>query len=341
MIWTLIGKAYYICRCYKLRFIYFIMLSRRHLRIKTLQAVYAFYQSGSDNLSTGEKFLIRGIDKLYELYINQLELIVDLVEFVRNRLEEGKKKFLPTDEDLSPNFRFADNQLILQLSNNEDFLKASDKYKTNWREEINLLIKLYTQIKEDEEFIEYMNSPVSSYRNDKELVSSVLLSHLDEFDLLRQIYEDRSVFWSEADYDISLVMVLKTVNSFKSQDEPEKNLPGIFKDEDEDRDYMVRLFRKTILKGDELEKMIEAKAQNWELERIAIMDMIILKMALAEILEFPSIPVKVSMNEYIELSKIFSTAKSKLFINGVLDKLIQELNEKNLIRKTGRGLLSS
>jgi N utilization substance protein B len=317
------------------------MLSRRHLRIKTLQAIYAFYQSNSDSLPNGEKFLLKSIDKLYELYINHLTLLVDLVGFVEERLEEGKKKFFPTEDDLKPNLRFVNNLFVKQLEENEELGRRRVKVSINWREEINLLIKIYGNIKEGKAFDQYMNSPHSSYKRDKEFISSVIIDQISDLDILRQIYEDRSMFWSDADFDISLFMVLKTINTFKQHFDPDEPLPGIYKDYEDDRDFMIQLFRKTILKGDEMEQLIENKAKNWELDRIAVMDMIILKMALTEILEFPSIPVKVSINEYIELSKIFSTEKSKLFINGILDKLIIELKDKDMIKKSGRGLLSN
>lgn len=317
------------------------MLSRRHLRIKTLQALYAFFQSGNDSIAAGEKSLHKHINRLYDLYIFQLDLLIELKYFVSQRQEDAKKKFFPTEEDLHPNTRLADNLLIKQLDDNEELLRRREKLNANWRDEVNLLLKIYNDLRSSEAYREYLNDPAPGYKSDKEMLSYIVIEILSDYDLLRAIYEDRDIHWSDADFDISLLMVLKTINYFKKQMDKEEPLPDVFKDREEDREYMVKLFRMTILRSEEFEKLVEEKATNWELERIAIMDMLILKMALAEILEFTNIPVKVSINEYIELSKIFSSQKSRVFINGILDKLIQELKSENKIVKTGRGLVNS
>lgn len=317
------------------------MLSRRHLRIKTLQALYAFFQSGNDNIATGEKSLLRNIDKLYDLYIFQLDLIIELRDFILQRQEDAKKKFFPSEEDLNPKTRFTENLLIRQWDDNEELLRRREKLRIKWREEVNLLLKLYNDLKQSEKYIDYLNDPSPGYKSDKEIISHLVIDYLSEYQLLRAIYEDRDIFWSDADYDISLLMVLKTINFFKQGMDKEEPLPDVYKDRSEDRDYMLTLYRKTIVRSNEFEELVEQRATNWELERIAIMDMIILKMALAEILEFSNIPIKVSINEYIELSKIFSSSKSRVFINGILDKLIQELQSENKIQKTGRGLVNN
>jgi N utilization substance protein B len=317
------------------------MLSRRHLRIKTLQALYAFFQSGNDNIATGEKSLLRNIDKLYDLYIFQLDLIIELRDFILQRQEDAKKKFFPSEEDLNPKTRFTENLLIRQLDDNEELLRRREKLRIKWRDEVNLLLKLYNDLKQSEKYVAYLNDPSPGYKSDKDIISHLVIDYLSEYQLLRAIYEDRDIFWSDADYDISLLMVLKTINYFKQGMDKEEPLPDIYKDRSEDRDYMLTLYRKTIVRSDEFEELVEQRATNWELERIAIMDMIILKMALAEILEFSNIPIKVSINEYIELSKIFSSSKSRVFINGILDKLIQELKSENKIQKTGRGLVNN
>jgi N utilization substance protein B len=183
------------------------------------------------------------------------------------------------------------------------------------------------------------------YRDDKELIHLIVTNYLPEFENLRNYYEDRSIFWSDEDYDISLIMLIKTINMYKESWTPDHHLPPLFKEEEEtdetdkDRQYMIKLFRYCILRSDEYGKLIEEQAENWELDRIAIMDIIIMKMALTELLILPSIPVKVTINEYIEISKSYSSPKSKLFINGILDKLIIKLKNEGLIRKTGRGLM--
>lgn len=321
------------------------MLSRRHLRVKVLQALYAFFQSDGDDLAAGEKQLLKSTDKLYELYIYQLSFLIKLVDYTRNRMEEAKKKFYPTEEDLDPNTRLIENRFIQQIEENKDFLRWRNKLKINWANEGHLFQKLLLELKNGQDFIEFTNKEQSGYNDDKELIALIVMNYLPEYELLRNYYEDQSIFWSDEDYDISLIMLIKTIKSFKELWVPEHNLPSLFKDDDEgddldeDRQYMLKLFRYSILRSQENEKLIEEQAENWELDRIAIMDIIIMKMALTELMIFPSIPFKVTINEYIEISKSYSSIKSKLFINGILDKLVVKLKMEGRIRKTGRGLM--
>jgi N utilization substance protein B len=321
------------------------MLSRRHLRVKVLQALYAFFQSDGDDIAVGEKQLIISTDKLYELYIYQLSFLVKFVDYTHNRIEEAKKKFYPTEEDLNPNTRLIENRLIWQIENNKDFLRWKAKLKINWSNEELLFQKLYNELKNAQDFIEYTNKDQAGYSNDKELIALIVMNYLPDYELLRNFYEDQSIFWSDEDFDISVIMLIKTIKSFKETWGPEHSLPSLFKDDDEgdevdeDRQFMLKLYRYSILRSQENEKLIEEQAENWDLERIAIMDIIIMKMALTELMIFPSIPVKVTINEYIEISKSYSSVKSKLFINGILDKLVVKLKENGRVRKTGRGLM--
>jgi transcription antitermination protein NusB len=288
--------------------------------------------------------LLKSTDKLYELYIYQLSFLIKLVDYTRNRMEEAKKKFYPTEDDLNPNTRLIENRFIRQIGENKDFLRWRDKLKINWAHEEHLFQKLLNELKNGQDFIEFTNKEQSGYNDDKELIALIVMNYLPEYELLRNYFEDQSIFWSDEDYDISLIMLIKTIKTFKEPWGPQHNLPPLFKDDDrddldEDQQYMLKLFRYSILRSQENEKLIEEQAENWELDRIAIMDIIIMKMALTELMIFPSIPVKVTINEYIEISKSYSSAKSKLFINGILDKLIVKLKAEGKIRKTGRGLM--
>lgn len=321
------------------------MLSRRHLRVKVLQALYAFFQSDGQDLAVGEKQLLKSTEKLYELYIHQLSFLIRFTDFTRNRLEEAKKKYYPTDEDLNPNTRLIDNRIIDQIDQNKEYRRWFNKLKINWVDESNLFHKLFSELKSDPDYRKLTHSGKSGYHDDKELLLYIVNNHFPDFELLRNYYEDISIFWSDEDYDISMMMLIKTISHFKENWGPESSLPPLFKpeddleDEDEDRKYMQKLFRYTVLRSGENEKLIEEQTDNWELERIAVMDMIILKMALTELMIFPYIPVKVSINEYIEISKYYSSLKSKLFINGVLDKLVIKLKDEGKIKKMGRGLI--
>jgi N utilization substance protein B len=233
----------------------------------------------------------------------------------------------------------------MQMEDNKDFLRWRNKLKINWKDEENLFHKLFHELKSGQDYNDLIHRKSSGYHDDKELVALIVMNYLPEFELLRNYYEDQSIFWSDEDYDISLIMLIKTIKLFKESWGPDHHLPPLFKEDDEededdeDRQYMLKLFRYCILRSEEHGKLIEEQAENWELERIAIMDIIIMKMALTELMVFPSIPVKVTINEYIEISKSYSSIKSKLFINGILDKLVVKLKEEGKIRKTGRGLL--
>jgi len=318
------------------------MLSRRQLRVKVLQSLYAFIQSDNDRLEVGEKKLFISIDKLYELCFWQLAILVEVVGFAKTRSEEAKLKHFPSENDLNPNTKFIDNLFIKKLINNREFQKQCDLYKINWSEETEMIRRLYVRIKDSNDYLDYMNSGESSFVEDSEFIIKAFKKHIIKSDSLRNFYEDQSIYWTD-DYHNATSLVVKMINVITEDSDEYLKLPRIIKTsgdvDDEDRTFTKLLFHKTILKSEYYEKLITEKAVNWEFDRIASMDILILKMALAELLEFPSIPIKVTLNEYIELAKYFSTPKSSTFVNGILDKLISELNKEKKIEKTGRGLM--
>jgi len=317
------------------------MLSRRHLRIKVLQAVYAFFQNGNTDLARGEKQLLLSIDKIHELLIYQLSFLIEVRDFTANRIEESKKKFFPTEEDLAPNMKFVENRALKQIEENRDFRRLHDKLKINWSEEQGMVRKAFLELKDSNFFEKYMSLPDDSYEADRDILARIIKKNLIGFELLEYYYESKSIYWAFDAFHTANLILMKYIKSLDAGDDENKAFPEIIDRADggEDREFMIRLFHKTILNSDKYAVMIDEKARNWELERIALMDIILIKMALAELLEFPSIPVKVTLNEYIDISKYYSSAKSKVFINGILDKLIIDLKEKKKIKKTGRGLL--
>ncbi|MBL7103754.1 MAG: transcription antitermination factor NusB [Bacteroidales bacterium] len=321
------------------------MLSRRHLRIKALQALYAFVQSSNDRLDTGEKELLKSLDKLYEIYIYQLSLLIEIVEFAQKRIEENKQKYIPAEEDLNPNTRFINNQFIRQLSDNKNFLKNIEKYKISWVNSEEIIRKIYKSIRESYDYKDYMNAKIINYESDKEIFIKIIKKQISRSEILQFFYEEKNIYWSDDFYTANL-LAIKTIKSYRESWDEYKKLPALLKNgesdkNNEDKEFVKNLFRKTILKSDEYDKLIEDKVRNWEMDRIAVMDILLIKMALAELLEFPSIPVKVTLNEYIELAKMYSTPKSRIFVNGILDKLILDLKSQKKIKKTGRGLLES
>ncbi|MEI6695026.1 MAG: transcription antitermination factor NusB [Bacteroidota bacterium] len=321
------------------------MLNRRYLRTKVMQALYAFFQSDDDRMDIAERNLIKSIDKLYELYIYQLSLLVELIDFAERRMQENKLKHIPTTDDLHPNLRFIENKFIHQLKNNINFQLHFNQLKINWSEDQDMFRSIYNKIIESKSFLDYMNLEQSSYAADKKIIISILRKFIISDEALQNYFEDKNIYWADDFLTVSM-MVLKTIDSFKEEDGEFFTLPQLYKNEDrsnadDDKNFVIDLFRKTILNADKFEKLIADKTTNWEVERIAVVDNILIKMALVELLEFPSIPVKVTLNEYIEISKGYSSDKSKIFINGVLDKLIDDLKANKSISKLGRGLIEN
>jgi len=319
------------------------MLTRRQFRIKVLQAVYAFHQGEGERIDVAERQLLKSIERIHELYIHQLSLLVDLMEFFKTRLEESKSKHLPTKEDLNPNTRFIDNLFMSQLASNIHFVKYRKQFKVSWNDETEMIRKFYQQIRESDFFKSYMSKEECGYKDDKDVILHVFNDVIVESTVLQSLYEEKSIYWID-DLELANFMVIKTIKGFRAAWDSLAELPYVYKtgdekDPDSDKEFVVRLFRKTILNNTELEHMVDQKAHNWDVERIAIIDVLLLKMALAELLEFPNIPIKVTLNEYIELAKVYSTPRSNVFVNGILDKLIIELKESGRIVKTGRGLM--
>lgn len=316
------------------------MLNRRHLRIKILQALYAYFQAKEFNLSKAEKELLFSIDKMYEMYVMLLLLLEEVLLQAETRIEEGKKKRLPTEEDLDPNTRFVDNKLLLLIRENRPIEQKVSSLKVSWVNEREMIKKLYKELRETPEFEAYMTSAEKpDFNADKELIVKLFKKYIINHEALALYFEERSIFWVD-DLDIVASMVIKTLKKFSEAKGSENELLPLYKDPEDEIHFVKTLFRKTILNYEETTTLIRTNAQNWEVERIALMDMLLMQMALAEVREFPQIPVKVSLNEYIEISKYYSTPKSNGFINGILDKLFAEMQENGEIRKTGRGLIN-
>jgi N utilization substance protein B len=313
------------------------MISRRILRIKIIQLLYAYYKSSGSSINKAEKELFFSIQKTYDLFHYLLLLIIDIADYALSRIEIAKNKKIPTWEDLHPNTKFIDNKFILQLRNNRqlnEYLKTS---KLSWVNYPELIRNLYNSIKESEHYKEYMSNKNRSYEEDKKLISDIYVKDIAVFEPLYQNLEEQSIYWNdEAEFVISII--LRTIRSFKETGAENDNLPSLFKNE-EDIKFAKRLFRKAILNMEEYRKLIKQFAKNWEIERIAFIDILILQTAIAEVIEFTSIPTKVTFNEYLEIAKFYSTNKSSIFINGLLDKIVSHLKDNNMIKKSGRGLV--
>ena len=313
------------------------MISRRQLRIKALQTLYAYYKTGGEDMGRSEKELHFNIEKAYTLYQYLLLLVIDVVLYAESRIELARNKRIPTREDLHPNTRFIDNRLIAQLRNNAHLLSYVGQHKLNWANYPELIKEIYNKLLASEEYHDYMSSGVDGYAEDKRLVAFIYTHLIFPNESLDSILEEQSIYWND-DLEFITSMIVKTIKKYKEFDGPEKPLMELYKNQ-EDREYVVKLFRFTILHREEYVAYIKSNTRNWDLDRIAFMDILIMQMAIAELVGFPSIPTKVTLNEYLEISKYYSTSKSNVFINGVLDKVVMQMKEEGKIVKTGRGLI--
>lgn len=314
------------------------MLNRRHLRIKVLQFLYAFYQSEEDEYGKHENELMQSIERIYDLYLYFLLTFEELKKQAEQRIEENKKKILLTDKDLNPNLKFVENRIISLLEQNEALKAASEKSKVNWigDEKQELFRKMFLEIREGEVYFEFMDNEVEGFEEDRAFLLSLFKHDIANSTYLYNFFEEKSIHWLD-DIDLACSMVLKTIKGFE-ENKSNEILP-LYKDKEDEIEFVEQLFRKTIAFDKESEALIDQLTQNWELDRIAKMDVILMKMAIAELQIFNTIPTKVTLNEYIEISKFYSTPKSNGFINGVLDQAIIKLENEGKIKKIGRGLI--
>lgn len=309
------------------------MLNRRFLRIKVMQALYSYFQHEKGNAAQFEKDLFKSLDKIYDLYLLLLALLADLQHVALVIIDENKNKRLPTAEDQNPNLRFVQNQVLESLRSNTKLKELLEKKKLSWQSDFDVVRRLFNEIREGALYNQYMSTPAGDARVDAKFITGILTEHLSENEVLLSLLEERNLHWAD-DAFVAFNSVIRSLEDFKGSYE----LQDLLKDEKDDLDFMSVLFNRTIVHREQLEEIIGKHTQNWELERIAAMDMLLMEMALVEILYLPNVPVKASLNEYIDISKEYSTPNSKTFVNGVLDKAIAELKRENRIQKTGRGL---
>ena len=313
------------------------MLNRRHLRIKILHVLFGYYQDEDRDPKRSRQALDHSTQKMQELYLMLLDMVGSMQALAIERIEAGYKKQLPSPEDLNPNTKFVTNKPLRVLANSENLRKACDVHGVGWANRQELLKAIFRALLDHEEYIEYMASEERGFQVDRESLVRMFRKHMVNFDLFQDMLEEESIFWVD-DLDLAASMAIKTIKTIKEGDEEVELLP-LWRDDDDDKAFMEDLFTQTLALGEESETMIKEGAQNWELERIATTDRILMKMALAEARTFESIPLKVTLNEYIELSKYYSTPKSHGFINGILDQLFTKLKESGKIKKVGRGLI--
>jgi transcription antitermination protein NusB len=313
------------------------MISRRLLRIKALMALYAFNRREDEDLGKAEKELMFSIGKTYDLYHYLMLLVIEIADIASEKIEQALRKKMPTFEDLNPNRGFVDNAVISQLRNNIYFNKYLSVSKLSWINYPHIPRLLYNSMISWEPYISYMKSEDKGYTADKKFIISLITEFFAGSDDLMNCLEEQSIYWND-DMEYVLVMVEKTLKKFKAESGDKVQLMPLFKNDD-DEEFVRILFRKAVLNTKSSSELIDRNTTNWEVERIALMDILVMQLAVTEVLEFPEIPVKVTLNEYIEIAKYYCTSKSSTFVNGILDNIVKEIREKGLFKKFGRGLL--
>lgn len=314
------------------------MLTRRHIRVKVMQSLYAFNQSENDKLVTEEKFLLKSMQEMYDLFLLQISLITEIREHADSFLEKSQKKHLATSEEKDPNRKFVDNKIFEILNENESIQNEMEAHKINhWKQDDEYVAIIWNEIRNSHQYEEYMETRDGSFKEDKDFIIEIFKEIIAPNEKLYEYLEDKKLTWVD---DLPLVntALLKFLQKLKEHTGKTKKLTELFKN-DEDKEFALKLFRKTYLNDEELSEEMLGKTPNWDKDRIAEVDMVLIKMAICEFLHFSSIPVKVTINEYLEIAKEYSTPKSSIFINGVLDKLSKEYKAEDKLNKTGRGLM--
>ncbi|MBN9286124.1 MULTISPECIES: transcription antitermination factor NusB [unclassified Flavobacterium] len=314
------------------------MLNRRHIRVKVMQSIYAMHQNSSDNLEKEEKFLFYSIENIQDLYLIMLSSLVEIKRAEEDFIDKSSKKHLATKEERNPNKKFVSNAVLEILSENNSLsIALEDRKINNWKNNDDYILILLEDIKNSKLYADYMHNDVNDFEEDKQFVEDIFTEIIAPNEKLYDYLEDNKLTWVD---DIPLVntAIQKQLKQIKDTNPDAVIVPKLYKDID-DKEFVRNLFRKTILNNSELTKEFIDKTPNWDAERIAEIDAIILKMAICEFLKFPSIPVKVTINEYLEIAKEYSTPKSSIFINGILDNLVKDYQKENKLIKTGRGLM--
>ena len=314
------------------------MLTRRHIRVKVMQSLYSFHQSKNKNFQAEEKFLLKSMQEMYDLFLLYIKLIIEIKAYAEKYLEKSQRKHLATSEEIDPNMKFVNNKVIEMLENNTELNKLLESRKiSHWNRDGEYVAILWEEVMKSEAFEEYMETRTSTFKEDKEFVIKLLRDFIAPNEKLYDYLEDSKLTWLD---DLPLVntAILKFLNKLKETSGQDAKLPKLFKSPD-DEEFAVNLLRKVYVNDEELAGEMLGKTPNWDKERIAEIDTILIKMAICEFLHFSSIPVKVTINEYLEIAKEYSTPKSSIFINGVLDKLSKEYQEEKRLNKMGRGLM--
>ncbi|RRO21841.1 transcription antitermination protein NusB [Flavobacteriaceae bacterium 14752] len=313
------------------------MLTRRHIRTKVMQSIYASKHSNKESLNNEEKFLKQSMQDMFDLFIINLNLLISIHQRAKIYYNKSQKKHLATKEDKSPNLKFVDNLLLQKLINSKQLKKINDQRKLNiWDFDDEYPALIWDEIISSELYKSYLKSDTRSFDNDKTFIINLYQDVIAPNDKLYEYYEDKKLTWID-DLPIVNTNIVRFLKFIPYQAKDLK-FPDLFKNDD-DHEFALLLLQKSLLNEDEFSNDIVKNTQNWDKDRIASLDYIMLIMACCEFSRFPSIPVKVSINEYIEIAKDYSTPKSSNFINGLLDKIVKQYKNENRLNKIGRGLI--
>ncbi len=314
------------------------MLNRRHIRIKVMQVIYAFSQGEADDTKKNEKFLLQSMENMYNLYLLILSLLAEVQRKAEDYQKKLQQKHLATSEDRNPNKKFVNNELLLMLRNNSSLKEALESRKIkNWEMDDEYVEVIFRALMESDLYKDYMATKTSTFREDKQFVVDMFKEIVAPNDKLYDYLEDKNITWLD-DLPVINTTIVKLLRKTNPSTSEGHFVPMLFRDE-EDKEFGVDLLKKTVLNQSSLSTEIEGKTANWDKDRIANIDFVLLQMAICEFQKFPSIPVKVTINEYLEIAKEYSTPKSSVFINGILDKLVKEYSDKGTLNKAGRGLM--
>lgn len=314
------------------------MLNRRHLRIKVLQMLYTFYnQKESMDLKTAKTQLLQSVDLMYDLYLFLLLTFQEVRNASLSKMDDRANKLRPSFEDLNPNRKLVDNKIIERIMGSVALQDLCQRRNVNWDsdEKQEIFRKLFIEIEKSEVYFEHMEALENDFSNAKNFLVHLFRSEIANSPLIYNFFEEEEIRWMD-DIDLACSMVIKTIKM--STEEDDFDFLPLYKENDDEKDFITTLLKQTVALDQESEHLIEEMADNWELDRIAKMDVLLLKMAFAELQSFESIPTKVTINEYLEISKYYSTPKSNVFINGILDKSLKKLVKEKRVLKTGRGL---
>ncbi|MDC0957680.1 transcription antitermination factor NusB [Flavobacteriaceae bacterium] len=314
------------------------MLNRRHIRIKVMQIIYSFKGTESDDLMRYDRFLLKSIDSMLDLYFVLMSLMIEVHKQAESFIDKSQQKHLATKEDKNPNRKFLNNEVLLQLKTNETLVDIiKDRSLNFWELDNEYVDLIFKTLLNSDLYKDYMSTKTSTFKEDKDFVVDFFKEIIAPNDKLYDYLEDKNITWVD-DLPVVNTALVKLLRKNKLNVSNQYFIPTLLKD-DEDKDFALALLKKTILNLSLYSEEIENKTQNWDKDRIANIDFVLLQMAICEFQKFPSIPVKVTINEYIEIAKEYSTPKSSIFINGVLDKIVKEYTEKRILNKVGRGLM--